>query len=90
MSAPEVSASISGALSFWHHLPGTPRQTIAVRTAMNDIYETTVYWDAHGDFWYVDQSYMSDFAPAGIEFHSRTAALLFVEVLWMEGLKRGY
>lgn len=90
MSTPEVSASISGALSFWHHLPGDSNQTISVRTAKNELYLTTLYWDFYGEFWYVDQSFMCDFTPPGLEFQSKTAVLLFVEAMWMEGLKRGY
>lgn len=89
-----TSKSASGLLEFWHYpatqkMGGVQQPQISVRTTKNDLWETTIYWDAGGEFWFVSEDYMSDFAPK-MEFTKAETAMMFVEVLWTEGRLRGY
>lgn len=89
-----ITTSASGRLEFWHNsaiqkMGGVQQQSISVRSTLNDMYETTIYWDVAGEFWYISEDFMADFAPK-MEITSKEAALLFVEALWLDGLAKGY
>ena len=51
---------------------------------------TRVHYDVPGEYWFVDEGFMSDFAPKGLEFASERAALFYVEAIWLDGIAKGY
>jgi len=89
MEPVSVTKSASGFLEFWHHQPGAECEMISVRTTRNDLHEVTVYWDSRGDFWRVDEEWLSDFVPR-LELSTVEGVKLFVEAMWLEGRAKGY